>query len=352
MLPGYGGDVAIKSKFSKYYSEWAKLYVTGLTTYEIAEKCHCSRSVVSDAIKKLGLTRSTTEVQELMRTTGKYNKSPFARYHEEWCSMYSEGMSVPEIASKYSCGSTTVSKIIRKNEISRTPKEATALRNLKRAESDPRSEYHYFDVIDSEEKAYWLGMLLADGSVSYKKGAYSVIFKLKEEDGYMVDRLADIFGATRKDVSSICMGKRFWGRVCFLNSKYLCTRLISLGIKPQKSGDGGGNTFNHISTDLMPHFLRGLFDGDGSIYIRKDGKRCVISIYGSLNIVVRTKLELMKPGVANNMIVPNTGIYMTAWAKHSDLKKIMHYLYDESTIHLHRKYKVVQEIFSIIGDIA
>ena len=276
-------------------------------------------------------------------------ESPFKEQYSEWYRLYSDGMSAREIATIYGRGVTTVARVIARAGISRSAGEAARLRDELRTKNDPRPEYHYFDNIDSEEKAYWLGMLLADGSVSYTKGAYSVTFKLKEEDAYMVERLANTFNTSTKRVASKINGIVFPARVCHLNSKYLCNRLIELGVRPRKSVTGRADVFDNISEELMPPFLRGLIDGDGSLYIRGDGRRCAISIYGSIHIVQRIKEELLKLGINNNKVVKNTSIYMTAWAKYSDLAKIIHYLYDNPNIYLTRKYDIAQRILGIIG---
>ena len=46
-----------KTKYSKYYDEWEKLYYEGISTYSIAKKYNCSQTAVHKHLKKKLLLR-------------------------------------------------------------------------------------------------------------------------------------------------------------------------------------------------------------------------------------------------------------------------------------------------------
>ena len=118
---------------------------------------------------------------------------------------------------------------------------------------------NYFKNIDTEEKAYWLGFIAADGCV-YKmsKNAYRLQINLSAVDiGHLElfnDCIESDYIITQKKVnnSDTCILK--------ISSKEFTDNLINLGITPNKSLIV---QMPNISQDLIRHFIRGYFDGDG-----------------------------------------------------------------------------------------
>ena len=49
---------------------------------------------------------------------------------------------------------------------------------------------HFFDIIDTEEKAYWLGFLFADGAVTQYKHSYDIELSLQIGDKEHVEKFA------------------------------------------------------------------------------------------------------------------------------------------------------------------
>ena len=89
----------------------------------------------------------------------------------------------------------------------------------------------YFDVIDSHEKAYYLGFIYADGSISSGNYPNSKVFSfgLQQSDEYILQNLLNAFGTniglTRSKKTS---------RINLYN-KHLCEALSALGVQEQKS---------------------------------------------------------------------------------------------------------------------
>ncbi len=94
----------------------------------------------------------------------------------------------------------------------------------------------FFDVIDSEEKAYWLGFIYADGNVS--KNGYTLTIGLQATDSSHLMKLADIFKRpvhfyTQKAHPSVPRERQtVFLRVC---SKHVVAQLNRHGIYPAKS---------------------------------------------------------------------------------------------------------------------
>lgn len=119
-----------------------------------------------------------------------------------------------------------------------------------------------FEKIDSEEKAYWLGFLEADGCLHSGKGDYRIELGLKEEDYHHLEKYRDFIGKNNKishrdDSNSYRFNFR---------DKKVHADLIKLGCTPRKSLTLQFPTEQQVSDELLLPFLRGYFDGDGSFW--------------------------------------------------------------------------------------
>lgn len=130
----------------------------------------------------------------------------------------------------------------------------------------------YFDEIATEAQAYWLGFIAADGGVIKNSKTFALRVELAERDGGHVQRLADALGSD----------KPLWSRRSFVGCSFDSWRLVEslakVGITPRKSAtvepwDG--------PADLMPHYWRGLFDGDGTIFESGNRSGWTLGICGS-----------------------------------------------------------------------
>lgn len=135
----------------------------------------------------------------------------------------------------------------------------------------------YFDEITTEEQAYWLGFITADGGI-IRSGSktYSLRVELGECDADHVRLLSAALGSAKP------LTTRRGGTlvVAVFDSRYLVEALDRLGVGPRKSLTA--EPWNG-PVHLMPHYWRGLFDGDGSIFRGKTqpGQHWCVSLIGS-----------------------------------------------------------------------
>lgn len=154
----------------------------------------------------------------------------------------------------------------------------------------------FFDIIDTEEKAYILGFIYADGcnnshpttgelSISQMERDVDILFKIKEamQSTYPISEEINKWGGTEKRFRFYVYGPK------------IEEQLINLGVVHNKSLILMFPTF--LPDCLMPHFIRGYFDGDGSVW---DGKRKKM----------RVKKE-QKPGEYRERIVHNVKFNFT-----------------------------------------
>lgn len=198
-----------------------------------------------------------------------------------------------------------------------------------------------FDTIDTEEKAYWLGFLYADGYVS--KNSNSVELSLKGSDIKHLEKFNTFIGnkIPVKLGISTCNGKIFSRCRCNVANKHFHNRLIELGCVPQKSlilRFPSLTIFSSVS--LIRHFVRGYVDGDGSLSYTTTG-RLTIQIIGTKEFL--SKIISLYPMCFNDVKHkdkrhPNSNTYIISCncAKADMFAKI---LYDNSNIYLDRKYE-------------
>lgn len=128
-----------------------------------------------------------------------------------------------------------------------------------------------FDSIDTEDKAYWLGFIFADGYISTikegRKPRYVFELSLKGDDYPHLYKFQEFINLStdRVKLSNVKCGEAICQRcrICVTN-KHLWNTLNNYGCTPRKSLT---LEFPDISIfksdDLLIHFIRGYFDGDG-----------------------------------------------------------------------------------------
>ena len=118
----------------------------------------------------------------------------------------------------------------------------------------------YFNKIDSEDKAYFLGLLYADG-YNYTAG------KNKHFSLSLVD--TDVLILFKKAINSKhsiykikLQNERYTQQYRLqINSKKLCERLTQLGCIQNKGKVLTFPSNDNLPQELIPHFIRGYFDG-------------------------------------------------------------------------------------------
>lgn len=182
---------------------------------------------------------------------------------------------------------------------------------------------NYFDVIDDEFKAYWLGFIFADGYVS-DNGKFELT--LKADD---INHLYKFKDALNSDHKISYKSKQNANRLCICNNHFV-NMLIDKGCIPKKSLKL--KFPNYLEAELIRHFIRGYFDGDGCIY--KNSKKFSISIVGTkdfleaINFILNTDAKIYKKGNAYQ-------IYFYG----DTAKGILSYMYNEANIYLDRKFE-------------
>lgn len=210
---------------------------------------------------------------------------------------------------------------------------------------------NYFDIIDSEDKAYFLGFLYADGNNFIGKYDYKITISLMEKDKEILDTLnrkiypdKELLYRKSQKIFNKKTNKWITSKPQYklqINSKYMCNVLLEHGVMPNKSFKIRFPNF--IDEKLYNHFIRGYFDGDGSIgsYLGKHIKTEKFRISIISNHLFLNDLQQIFNNELNiniNILNRQCGISELRCCGNVKVKKIMDWIYKDSTIYLERKY--------------
>ena len=205
----------------------------------------------------------------------------------------------------------------------------------------------YFEVIDTEEKAYWLGFLYADGNVS-RYGKHEVKVALAYKDLHHVERFANTLLLDKTDsitstYEAKIKGKKFPSAKVCIDSKVICQQLKKLGCVPNKSLILTFPTEEQVPSYLIRHFVRGYFDGDGSVSTIRNGRCVTINFIGTKSFI-ESLLEIFHKvctdyGADTYDQKKNQESWQLQKSKYDTVKEIYEYMYKDATIYLERKYQ-------------
>jgi intein/homing endonuclease len=206
---------------------------------------------------------------------------------------------------------------------------------------------HLFDDIDTEEKAYFLGLLFSDGNVSSSSNAINI--KLHNKDKDILEKLSNII---------FCSPARLYksenNTILKFSSKPIKDRLVELGCIPNKSLK---IVYPNINENLNNHFIRGYFDGDGSLYSHDhDYVIALISTEDfckSINDIINNNFNINGILVKDKKMLSN-GNNITTYLKYTGTRKaakIMDWLYKDANIYLERKHNKYLELKQWIAEV-
>ena len=248
---------------------------------------------------------------------------------EQISDLYQSGLSIREVGGTVDRSTNCVRKRLIKNGV---PRRSTGEVNRKYSCNEA-----FFETIDSGEKAYWVGFLAADGCILDKR-SLTLRFALAIKDVNMVEKLKGALEANcpihhgfRKMNGKVLESVRF-----SIRSKKLCDDLIDKGVVPRKSLIL--KPPKNIPKNLISHWIRGYFDGDGNVHLTKR-KYKTVSISGTKEVLrfIQGCLE----GIGH---IHSRKSKAFGWAVGSreDVRKFSNYIYRDATVYLGRKKLVFQ----------
>lgn len=203
---------------------------------------------------------------------------------------------------------------------------------------------HFFHNIDTEEKAYWLGFIFADGSIiktSKNMDKYNRLsICLSKKDEHHLEKFTNAIEYPKDNIkhancSNLGEYPQSYVRI---NSIALVDDLISLNCNPNKTFTPSFPSNKDIPSNLIRDFVRGYFDGDGCISGKV--KSPLFEITSELYAIQQLQDILMNScNLSKTKLRFCRNSYTLRYGGTNQIKKIFHYLYDGATVFLERKYK-------------
>lgn len=198
-----------------------------------------------------------------------------------------------------------------------------------------------FNKIDNEEKAYWLGFIVADGYLNINK--HMLRIKLGNRDRSHLIKFIKFVGGNeemlKSEIHSETGNENFY---VSLYSKEVMNDLLNLGVEQAKSGK---EKVCNIDKKYYRDFIRGLWDGDGFIRENLSG----IGLVGSEEVLAFVQNYFNDSlGVKPLKIYPHCNTFKIEYrSTRKAIPLILNHLYGDKDVALDRKKELATKIEKI-----
>jgi predicted DNA-binding protein YlxM (UPF0122 family) len=255
-----------------------------------------------------------------------------------------EKRSLEDIARLYGVSRVAVWKYCKDENLTRRGRSEARLEAQKKGKVEQR----FFDINDnffanwSPEMAYVLGLITTDGCIS-RSGTISLCINDKD----LLEKVRLVMESEHK----ICRAKHQERLYCFRFARpRLVKDLAGLGILPGKSLNV---KFPTVPDAFIRDFVRGVFDGDGSVFFDNRSKNCPVRtkfVSSSKEFIDRLELTLRECGLPERKIygqpTKNGTSYMIKYG-HKDSERLFAVMYGDrkNSMFIGRKYDKFREGF-------
>jgi hypothetical protein len=233
---------------------------------------------------------------------------------------YGNKNTVKDLCKKYHISIPTIHNILKENNIAIRSYATYILKNV-----------NCLKNIDDEYKAYFLGLMYSDGCLHKNIARITLVGK---EDSSVLEKLNNYFYINKPNLQ---FNKKQNSYSFSIIHKNIAECLIQHGCFRKKSLILKFPPNNSSPYELFHHFLRGYFDGDGSISINKKSKNARFRLCGTLEFLTGVKEYIEKKLKLPCYIMASKMIYELCISDRTGIQDIQKYIYKDSTISLDRK---------------
>ena len=210
-------------------------------------------------------------------------------------------------------------------------------------------DHDYFEKIDTQEKAYWLGFLWADGSISKTASRCSGKNRMTlTQKATNAEHLKLFAHAVKAPANIRYYASSYEGQPSArlsINSRKFCMHMEQLGFDIKSRRIHVPN----MPKSLYRHFIRGYFDGDGclSVYVQTSQKTPVnrqeFSLTGDETLMLEIQQILNEQTTVSKRVHvkhykrTNKAVSLR-YGRKADIAALEHYLYDKATVYLKEKH--------------
>jgi hypothetical protein len=244
--------------------------------------------------------------------------------------LYKQGKSLSQISKEVGINRLTITKFVKESgyEVSNPARKH-------------RYNDDYFEVINTEDKAYWLGFIYADGCINDRGKNKNLEIGLKKSDrGHLVKFVNAIGGVSDliSDKRVKLNGEEFESSRVVVCCTKMCNDLINHGATPRKSLTLAFP--QSLPLNLTRHFIRGYIDGDGCIDFPNR-----ISVVGTDNFLngIMDYFEILGASRTKPYLKQNSKAFQYEKSG-AEILLILSNLYLNANVFLDRKYKLTHAV--------
>lgn len=286
-----------------------------VTLTYLADKYNFDRAAFSRWLK-----RQNIQYVSANKSTEVFRKQKLA------IEMYNDGKSIKSISEELNLSRKSLGLFFKEEKVELRTK---AIQHL----DDYQLNHLFFEEINTENKAYWLGFIFADGCVRSHGDSYRLSIEVSQIDFNHLKKF-------RRDIeSNHPIKKRKSRNVCniAINSKKMVSDLFAIGCVQNKTvlGDLDISILNNDVLKIA--FLRGFLDGDG--YIEKNPRKYRVIYTIKSSKMVDSIIQLLTHFNIHARIDDCKTYYRVAIERKEDFLKLIKLLYENANIYLDRKYE-------------
>lgn len=201
------------------------------------------------------------------------------------------------------------------------------------------------NLINNELDAYLLGFFYADGTITgFSCGKYRLFsITVAEKDKEYLQWICNTINEKLNKNYSLKYNENTKSYKISIGDGLFIQKLISLGIVHNKTYEENDSIFINIPDNYKRHFIRGYFDGDGSIIIDKNNKARlnIVSLNNSLMFSIYQYIQKF----FNVGKLKKENYYLRiVFSGNPSVKGFLDWLYDDANFYMKRKYNVYQAI--------
>lgn len=208
----------------------------------------------------------------------------------------------------------------------------------------------YFEIINTNNKAYWLGFIYADGYLVNNNRSKELGIELKFDDKYILEKFNEELGNVHKIIEKHQV-KNFnnytyetHSALLRIYSKFIYEDLIDKNILPNKTNE---KLFPTCNNEYFFDFLRGFLDGDGCISLNSKKNLLTVHFTNSnpefldyLNEKIESHL-----GIKGSIYKETDKKYKLYYFRKDDVKILLDKMYESSETKLIRKYEIYKSYY-------
>ena len=252
---------------------------------------------------------------------------------------YKNGKSIVQISKENNFPYNTLRVILKEENV--------LIRSKKEYTQKFYCNENFFDDIDNENKAYWLGFFYADGYICNKRKYtnYKIGITLSEKDKCHLEKFKkdiEYTGEIKTYANFSSYSNNPYSRIIITSDK-LAISLIKKGCLLNKTKELFFPSQDVVPLKFQKDFIRGLIDGDGSLIILRNGEY-KISFTGTYEICKGILDYFGYENKINHNPKKKEFTYYFSIGGKNKLLNFLDQIYENSTIYLDRKYEIYRKM--------